>query len=111
MKQLQIKTSTNGGKSRSKRKGLFNAVIGIWIFICLLATIIVIVPAVSPAAGAVGADLLRAIVGPQPVAALESLSFQAQDKLHQFLFVLSGDKPQISLANTTPVSLITFGAS
>jgi len=72
----------------------------------MLATVLVIVPAASPATGAEVADTLRTIVGPQPVAALESLSFQMQDKLHQFLFIISGDKPQISLANTNAVNLI-----
>ncbi len=106
MKQSQIKTSTNNGKSHSKLSKLINAVVGIWIFTCILAAILVIVPAASPATGAQVADLLRTVVGPQPVAVLESLSFKMQDKLHEYLFVASGDKPQISLANTTSVSLV-----
>ncbi len=106
MKQSQIKTPTNIGKSRLKLRRLIGPVIGIWILICVLVAILVIVPAASPATGAEVADLLRAVVGPQPVAALESLSFQMQDKLHQFLFITSGEKPQISLADTTSVSIV-----
>lgn len=106
MKQSQIKTPTNIGKSRSKFRRWIGPVIGIWMFICVLAALLVIVPAVSPATGAEGADLLREVIGPQPVAALESLSFQMQDKLHQFLFITSGEKPQISLADTTSVGLV-----
>ena len=90
MKQSQIKASTNSGKSRSKSRILTNAVIGTWILLCALAAVVVVVPAASPATGAAGADLLRAVVGPQPVALLESTSFKMQDKLHQLLFVASG---------------------
>jgi len=106
MKRSPFKTSTNGGKSRSKSRIFTNAVIVIWILVCALAAVVVIVPAVSPATGAEGADLLRAVVGPQPVAALESLSFQLQDKLRQYLFIASGEKPQIGWADTTSVGLV-----
>ena len=106
MKQLKVKTPINSGKSNSKSGILIKAVIGIWILVCALGAVLVIVPAASPSTGAEVADLLRSVVGPQPVAAIESMSFQMQDKLHQFLFVASGDKPQISWANSTSVNLV-----
>ncbi|MCL4529838.1 MAG: phosphodiester glycosidase family protein [Chloroflexi bacterium] len=106
MKQAQIKTRTTLWKSRSKPKRLIGPIIGIWILTCILAAVLVIIPAASPATGAQVADLLRTVVGPQPVAVLESLSFKMQDKLHQYLFIASGQRPQISLANTTSVGLV-----
>ena len=48
-----------------------------------LLLILTIVPIVSPSTGADMADMLRAIVGPMPVAVLESFSFHLQDMYNQ----------------------------
>jgi hypothetical protein len=53
-------------------------------------------PAVSPEAGADIADRLRSVFGPLPVAILESISFQMQDKLNQFRSKVDGGQVQIS---------------
>jgi hypothetical protein len=51
----------------------------------LMGAMLAIVPAASPALGARAADLLRSLVGPAPVADLESASFWATDILHRLL--------------------------
>jgi hypothetical protein len=56
-----------------------------------------VIPAVSPAAGAQVADALRAVLGPQPVANIESVSFWIQDSINQFLSTQNGGKLQITL--------------
>jgi Phosphodiester glycosidase len=58
---------------------------------------VIVLPAVSPSAGARGADLLRSVLGPRPVATLESVSFQIQDTFNRFLSSVNGGKPQISI--------------
>jgi hypothetical protein len=65
-------------------------------FIGLLGALAVI-PAVSPATGAQVADMLRSMLGPQPVADIESVSFWIQDTVNQFLSKQNGGKLQITL--------------
>ena len=60
-----------------------------------MGAVLAIVPAVFPGFSAETADVLRAIVGPQPVALLESISFKLQDQLNQLRSTLNGGKPQI----------------
>ncbi len=57
---------------------------------CLLAAALAFVPALSPSIGAATADLLRAVVGPGPVARLESASFWMRDLLYRSLPISSG---------------------
>ena len=56
-----------------------------------------VIPAVSPATGAQVADLIRSALGPQPVADIESVSFQIQDTINQFWAKQDGGKLQIAL--------------
>jgi hypothetical protein len=63
-----------------------------------IISVLAIVPAVSPATGAQVADLIRAAVGPRPVAALESGSFAIQDAVNRFMSTQNGGKIAISLA-------------
>jgi hypothetical protein len=63
--------------------------------------VVVILPAVSPASGAQVADLLRSVVGPQPVADLESVSFRIKDAINQYRSVHNGGKAQISIYQYT----------
>lgn len=49
----------------------------------LSGAILLFVPILSPATGAATADLLRSVVGPEPVAYLESLSYWMRDTLYQ----------------------------
>ncbi len=67
--------------------------------ICLLSAALAFVPALSPALGAATADLLRAMVGPAPVAWLESLSSGMRDALHRSLPASGG--PDVSWSTGT----------
>jgi hypothetical protein len=83
------------------------------VFLVLVCTI-AIVPAVSPAAGAQMADLLRSVFGPQPVADIESISFWAQDNINQLLSKYNGGKLQLTIYQTgdqsfTPAAFSTTG--
>ena len=64
-----------------------------------LLIILTVVPVVSPSAGADVADMLRAVVGPGPVAILESKSFQLQDKFNQIRSQINGGHSQIALSS------------
>jgi hypothetical protein len=73
---------------------------------------LVAIPIVSPNLGAAVADGLRSIVGPEPVAAVESLSFQIQDAVNRARYQLSGGQPQIAWADpsaalSTPIAIAT----
>ena len=57
-----------------------------------------IVPAFYPDFSAETADVLRSVVGPQPVALLESISFKLQDQLNQFRSIMNGGKTLITLS-------------
>jgi hypothetical protein len=71
-----------------------------------LLFILTVVPIISPSAGADIADMLRAIVGPGPVAVLESISFQLQDKYNQFRYQISGDQSQIAFSEQPQSQII-----
>jgi len=64
--------------------------------LCLVTASLAIVPAIYPGVGAETADVLRAIVGPQPVALLESISFKLQDQLNKFRSQMNGGKTLIT---------------
>lgn len=70
---------------------------GLAVLCTAMFGILVILPAVSPASGAQVADFLRAVVGPQPVADLESVSFRFKDSIYQYLSSKNGGKAQISV--------------
>lgn len=70
-----------------------------------LIVLLAIVPAVSPSTGADIADLLRAAVGPAPVALLESVSFQLQDQLNQFRSRLDGGQSQIMWSSQPQIQI------
>jgi len=82
---------------RPGRDWLWIIVAGILSFCCLTASF-AIVPAINPGFGAETADVLRAIVGPRPVALLESISFKLQDQLNQFRSAVNGGKTQITFS-------------
>jgi hypothetical protein len=72
----------------------------VWFIVpMLLATMVVsaiALPAISPEAGAFVADSLRAIVGPQLVAGLESVVFQVQDSISQARYSVTRDGGQVA---------------
>ncbi|HEX8990547.1 MAG TPA: phosphodiester glycosidase family protein [Anaerolineales bacterium] len=75
----------------------FGAAIGLMLVVGFLG-MLVVVPVVSPMAGADIADWLRGLVGPTPVAAVESQSFQILDAFNRFLSQQDGGKIGITLA-------------
>ncbi len=91
-RSLQSRVDLKQG--RSWIKWIMGGIFGGLILGGGLLFIVAVVPAIYPAAGAAIADSLRAMVGPQPVAKLESLSFRVHDLLNQNLNHQSA--PQIS---------------
>ena len=86
-------------RRRSQRSWLIVISTAILTILVSLLIILTVVPILSPAAGADMADMLRAVVGPAPVAVLESGSFQLQDKLNQFRSQINGGLSQIVLSD------------
>lgn len=74
----------------------------------LMVAALVVVPILSPSAGASMADALRSVVGPEPVAALESFAFQVQDVINRARYQASGGQPQLTWANpaSTPTASV-----
>ena len=88
---------------RSQRK-LTAFVAGTLVLLCIgLFGLLAVVPAVSPMAGAQGADLLRSVLGPSPVAWLEGRSLAAQDIFNRFMAAQDGGQKAISLAQTDSI--------
>ena len=85
------------GKLHTKRWGVY-VIGGVMLLMAVLFGVVVVVPAVSPAVGAQVADMIRSVAGPQPVAEIESVSFQVQDTVNQFLSAYNGGKKEISLS-------------
>src|SRR5512141_1501796 len=83
---------------RKKRVWLRSIMIGMAILMLMMCALVAI-PVISPRAGADMADTLRSIVGPEPVAALESLSFQVQDVFNRFRYQVS-NQPEITFADS-----------
>ncbi len=72
----------------------------------------VTIPAVAPDAGASIADFLRSVVGPEPVALLESTVFQLQDTLNRAKYNVTHDGGQVAWASsavlTQTQSIVTY---
>jgi hypothetical protein len=107
MVRTQNKTSGNKKQYRTRSilswaKSLFSSALAL---IVALAIFLTIIPAAFPGFSANVADLLRTVVGPQPVAVLESVSFSLHDTLNRYLSTYNGGKPQIKWNSTNQVSL------
>lgn len=61
-----------------------------------MAATLAALPVLSPGLGASVADALRVVVGPGPVAEVESISFQLQDVANQVRYRLTGGQPQMT---------------
>jgi hypothetical protein len=88
-------------KRQARRQGrrwiwAFGIVIVV-IFFTMGATLAAL-PVLSPGLGASAADALRAVIGPGPVAEIESISFQLQDVANQIRYRLTGGQPQMTWA-------------
>jgi len=82
---------------RPRRTWLWVIMTGV-LGLCLLTAGLTIVPAFYPDFSAETADVLRSVVGPGPVAVLESISFKLQDRLNQFRSTLEGGRPLIAFS-------------
>ena len=86
-------------RNHQKQKWLWIIVAGVLILCFMAASLaITIMPAIDPSLGAETADVLRAIVGPRPVALLESVSFKLQDQLNQLRSTMDGGKALITFS-------------
>ncbi len=86
-------------KNLKRRSWIIILTSGILTFLLALLLILTVVPIVSPSAGADMADTLRTVVGPEPVAMLESVSFRLQDLFNQVRYQVSGDRSQIAFSD------------
>jgi len=94
--QLTDKQST---KKPRRRRGWVRALkIALVIFVVMVIGLVGI-PIVSPSAGAAIADGLRAIIGPEAVASIESVSFKIQDVFNQARYQVSGGQAQVTWAD------------
>ncbi|MGB8648519.1 MAG: phosphodiester glycosidase family protein [Anaerolineae bacterium] len=106
-----VRNSDTPRASRKWRRMILTAT-AIILGIGLLGLVtLAVLPALSPTAGAAVADQLRAWVGPEPVAELESLSFQFQDALNQIRYRTGNEQPQLSWATTGGVTETPDAAS
>jgi hypothetical protein len=85
-------------KQRPQRNWTIILISGILTFLLSLLLLLTVVPIISPSAGADLADMLRAVVGPGPVAIMESVSFQLQDIFNQVRYQVSGAQSQIAFS-------------
>ena len=96
------------GKPLLLKKKRGGRVFFLFLGIVILAVVcsIVIIPATVPGIAGQSADLLRAIIGPQAVAQLESASFNIQDVINQYRYRVSGGQPQIAW-DTPPQPIVS----
>ncbi len=87
-----------------RRRWLRLGLLGGLLIIILFGGLIV-VPVLSPSAGAALADDLRAIFGPELVAQLESVSFRAQDVVNRVRYQASGGQSQLNWAQAVTTTL------
>jgi Phosphodiester glycosidase len=95
-----VRRNLSRARNRPKQKWWWIIVAGVLV-LCLITASLAILPAVNPSFGAETADVLRAIVGPQPVALLESVSFKLQDQLNQLRSAMDGGKALITFSQSS----------
>jgi hypothetical protein len=95
----EIKAPIVGLTTHEARTRTWLLAAGIMLVVLALAGALAIVPAAFPSVGADSADLLRAVIGPKPVAELESLSFSLQDSINRVRSSSRGGRPLISWSN------------
>ncbi len=82
--------------------------LGAAALVLLACSALVVIPAVSPSVGANTADFLRAVVGPGPVADLESVSFWLHDLFNRSISRAGVTAPQVAWAagsSSAPMNL------
>jgi len=90
-------------RSGQKRIGmLYKLLASGLVAVLVLGVALAVVPEVFPNVGADIAERLRTVFGPQPVAMLESISFQLQDKINSFRSEVDGGQVQINVSSQLP---------
>src|SRR5512135_2780767 len=104
---LEMRQGSQSGKAHD-HQGLFlrGFLAAILLGVFALVSVVVIV-SVSPVTGTAGADLLRSLLGNQPVADIEAMVFTIQDSIHHVLFTLRDSTPtapwQVLVPSASPV--------
>src|SRR5258708_780369 len=83
-------------KRHAQRRRFYSTLAALSLAITLIS-VIGVVPALWPAAGASAAHLIPSVAGPQSVAGLETVSDRIQDVIHHMQYSLGGEKSQISV--------------
>jgi hypothetical protein len=92
---MKARVNRSTRTQQKTRRWLWASGIVVAVF-CLMMATLAALPVLSPGLGASVADALRAVVGPGPVAEVESLSFQLQDVANQVRYRLTGGQPQMT---------------
>lgn len=110
MKQSNIVSRGNMAQSQAgmPRKWLWGLSLVILVLLSASTLILAVVPTAFPGAGATMADVLRGVVGPQPVAMLESVSARLHDTISRQLY--KNSPPQIQWSASTPLKQTTVTA-
>lgn len=93
----------HSGKGSQKRGIFLRGFMAAFLLGGIALAALLILVSLSPATGTVGADLLRSVLGPQPVAEIEAVVFTVQDTIHHTLFVLEGSVPAAPWQVSTPI--------
>ncbi len=95
---------TKPGKLRRNRRLFLRSFMAALLLGGIAIVGLVLLVSLSPGTGTQGADFLRNILGPQPVADMEAVVFTVQDTVHHILFTLQGGKPAAPWQVATPTS-------
>ncbi len=86
-------------KKKSRGKPWWISIVaGVLVFCIGAFVMLAAIPAISPAAGAETADVLRSVIGPAPVAVIESVSFTLQDQFNQLRSKANGGQAGITFS-------------
>jgi hypothetical protein len=109
MARLQSLASYGGRQKQHHSKSGWKIVLlsGMLTIFILLLFLLAVVPVISPSTGAEVADLLRAVVGPAPVALLESASYHFQDVFNQVRSQINGGQSEIQWASQPQSNTVT----
>jgi hypothetical protein len=88
-------------RAESTSRWLWKFGLAVLFFLFSAVVVLAVVPAASPALGASMADFLREVLGPQPVAILESASSSMHDALSRHLY--TSGSPQIAWSGAAPL--------
>ena len=93
---MKARVNQSARTQQKTRRWFWAAGIVVVVVFCLMGATLAALPVLSPGLGASVADTLRAVVGPGPVAEIESISFQLQDVANQVRYRLTGGQPQMT---------------